>query len=386
MNKAIEACKKGVLSIMSMSKRSYLLRMLAASICVTALLTSCGASDASKASAEERAYDGFSVNNAARDLEESNEYYEETGEMTKDFKSPDAVKSGDKTPAEYEDKIIRTANLMIESSDAEKCYKTLADFATQNGGKEISVSKSTDTYSNYDYININAELKISPDKLNAFIALAEKTDKVTSSEITTNDVTQEYYDIKIRLETKKEALKNYYKLLKDAKTIEESLEVQRYITELTAEIESMEGMLKYYDSKVDLSTVHLTIRQQVRLHVGAEDDFEWDSLSFSDFITLIKNGFLTVVNFLWSLLLWIVIIIAALSPLLLIAGVIIFIIRRYRKKHPRKPKPSKKMNAAPNYMPVYYPPVQNNLPPTPPAQPVGDTPEKAESQKNQEKT
>ena len=86
---------------------------------------------------------------------------------------------------------------------------------------------------------------------------------MTSSEVTTNDVTQEYYDIKIRLETKKEALKNYYKLLKEAKTIQESLEVQRYITDLTAEIESMEGMLKYYDSKVDLSSIHLSIRQHI---------------------------------------------------------------------------------------------------------------------------
>ena len=375
-----EKNNKGVLSNMLKTNKKYILKMMAASALIISLMTSCGASDASKGSAEyERSFDGYSVN-------DSIQYNEDTEEFTEEAKTADLTKSGDKTSSEYEDKIIRTADIVIDSNDAEKCYNTLAEFAKQNGGREISVSKSTDTYSNYDYININAELKISPDKLNAFIALAEKTDKVTSSEITTNDVTQEYYDIKIRLETKKEALKNYYKLLKDAKTIEESLEVQRYITELTAEIESMEGMLKYYDSKVDLSTVHLTIRQQVRLHVGAEDDFEWDSLSFSDFITLIKNGFLTVVNFLWSLLLWIVIIIAALSPLLLIAGVIIFIIRRYRKKHPRKPKPSKKMNAAPNYMPVYYPPVQNNLPPTPPAQPVGDTPEKAESQKNQEKT
>ena len=257
----------------------------------------------------------------------------------------------------------------------------LAEFAKQNGGREISVSKSTDTYGSYDYININAELKIKPDKLDDFIALAEKTDKVTSSEVSTNDVTQEYYDIKIRLETKKEALKNYYKLLKDAKTIEESLEVQRYITDLTAEIESMEGMLKYYDSKVNLSSIHLTIRQQVKLHVGAEDDFEWDSLSFSDFITLIKNGFLTVVNFLWSLLLWIIIITIALSPLLLIAGIIIFIIRRHRKKHPKKPKPSKRTNTVPNYMPVYYPPIQGNVPQNAPVQPAKENTESADSEK-----
>ncbi len=357
------------------TNKKYILKMMAASALIISLMTSCGASDASKGSAEyERSFDGYSVN-------DSIQYNEDTEEFTEEAKTADLTKSGDKTSSEYEDKIIRTADIVIDSNDAEKCYNTLAEFAKQNGGREISVSKSTDTYGSYDYININAELKIKPDKLDDFIALAEKTDKVTSSEVSTNDVTQEYYDIKIRLETKKEALKNYYKLLKDAKTIEESLEVQRYITDLTAEIESMEGMLKYYDSKVNLSSIHLTIRQQVKLHVGAEDDFEWDSLSFSDFITLIKNGFLTVVNFLWSLLLWIIIITIALSPLLLIAGIIIFIIRRHRKKHPKKPKPSKRTNTVPNYMPVYYPPIHGNVPQNAPAQPAKENTESADSEK-----
>ena len=307
--------------------------MLAASALIMAMMTSCAASGDSKSAADyDRDFsESYSVNRSADSFDE--EAYELTDELkAEDSKSTDDKKNaGKKTTEEYEDKIIRTANITIDASDAQKCYDTLAAFAKQNGGREISVSKSSDTYGNYDYININAELKIKPEKLEEFIALAEKTDKVTSSEVSTNDVTQEYYDITIRLETKKEALKSYYKLLKEATTIEESLEVQRYIADLTAEIESMEGMLRYYDSKVDLSSIHLTIRQEVKLHAAAKDDFEWDSLSFKDFITLIKNGFLSVVNFLWSLLLWLIIIVIAISPILLIAGIVIFILSGKKK-------------------------------------------------------
>ena len=354
-------------------KRHPFLETLAASALILALMTSCASSGASKSSAD---YDGnyledYSINRSADSVErESEEISEDTVETV-------GQKSGEKPAKEYEDKIIRTANISIESKDAEKCYETLAAFAKENGGREISVSKSTSTYGNYDYININAELKIKPEKLSDFILLAEKNDKVTNSEISTNDVTQQYYDVKLRLETKKEALKSYYKLLKEASTIEEALEVQRYITDLTAEIESMEGMLKYYDSKVDLSTINLSIRQEVKLHVGAQDDFQWDSLSFSDFITLIKNGFLSVVNFLWSLLLWLIIIVIAVSPILLIAGLVIFIIRRYRKKHPKKPKVRRQNQPvmAPNYMPVYYPPSQGNVRQNAPAAPVPAAPQ-----------
>ncbi|MGN0474931.1 MAG: DUF4349 domain-containing protein [Acutalibacteraceae bacterium] len=238
---------------------------------------------------------------------------------------------------QYEDKIIRTADVYMESDDAQKCYDTLKKFAEDNGGREMNVSKNSDAYDDYSRITIIATLKINPDKLEEFIELAEKTDTVTSSSISSDDVTAEYYDIKIRLESKKKALENYYKLLEEAKTLQESLAIQQYITDLTAEIESMEGRLKYYDAKVDLSTIELTIVQSDKLPSVVEDNFEWYSLSFSDVLTLIKNGFLTVVNFLWSLLLWIIIIAAALSPILAIAGIVIFVVRRYRKKHP-KPK------------------------------------------------
>ena len=253
-------------------------------------------------------------------------------------------------PAGQEDKIIRTANITMESDDAQSCYDTLLAFARQNGGSELSVRKSHDNYGNYNYFNIDATLKITPDKLEDFIKLAEETDKVTNAEITSDDVTREYYDVKIRLESKKAALDNYYKLLKNAKNVSESLEVQRYITDLTAEIESMEGTLRYYDAKVDLSTINLSIQQRDKLPAQIEDEFHWDSLSMSDVGKLMKNGFLGMINFLWSLLLWILIAIVVLSPLALIGLVIFFIVRNHRKKHP---KVSKKNASYASSVPVY---------------------------------
>lgn len=311
-------------------------------ICLTA--SSCGASDKSSDSYNgSRSMEAIGYDDAY-DYEASYEAMESTSVAANGGKTTSDTVSAE----EYEDKIIRTANVQITSTDAQKCYSVLLQFAKENGGSEVSVTKNHDSYEHYDYFYIYATLKIAPDKLEDFIALAEKTDKVTSSEITSDDVTQDYYDIKLRLESKKKALKSYYKLLDEAKTIEETLEIQRYITDLTADIESMEGMLRYYDAKVDLSTINLTISQQEKVHTPVEDEFHWDSLSLSDVGTLIKNGFLGVINFLWSLLLWLIIAVAALSPILLIAGVVFFFVRRYRKKHPKAAKP------AAGYYPVNY--------------------------------
>lgn len=296
---------------------------IAAALVLTTAMTACGTSKSDS-------YIADSYGNAAMD--ESAEYSQSNAEIQD-------LSTGD--DAEYEDKIIRTATVYMESDDAQKCYDTLLKFAEENGGGELTVNKDSDSYENYSCVTITATLRISPGKLNEFIELAEKTDEVTSSSISADDVTSEYYDIKIRLESKKAALENYYDLLKKAESIQDSLEIQRYITDLTAEIESMEGKLKYYDNKTELSTIELTISESHKNISAVDDDFEWDSLSLSDVGTLIKNGFLSVVNFLWSLLLWIIIIAAALSPILLIAAAVIIIVHR-RKKHSKQVKTDQK--------------------------------------------
>ena len=319
--------------------KTWRIAAVAAALLMCLNAVSCGASSAegAKSSADGYINNGYSEVMEAGNAAENEAFYEEYDDAAVEDVSRSAAQSGEKSSDQMEDKIIRTANIDMESEDAEKCYQTLMKFAKENGGSEQNVSKSYESYGDYEYLNINATLKIAPDELEEFITLAEKTDKVTSSEISSDDVTREYYDVKLRLESKKEALKNYYKLLSEAKTIQESLEVQRYITDLTAEIESMEGTLKYYDSRVDLSTVYLNIRQRDK-NAEEIEDFHWDSLSFGDFCKLMKNGFLSVLNFLWSLLLWLIIAIVVLSPVLLIAGAVFFFIRRYRKKHPKAPK------------------------------------------------
>lgn len=314
-----------------MTKKMCKFAALAAAVMMCLSCASCSA--ASGASKE--SYDSsYAVS--------QNGYYEDAEYYDEDYSAAETAKTGSAdssaAAAEFEEKVIRTANIEMESDDAQKCYDTLLDFVKQNNGSELNVRKSHDSYGGYRYYNIESTLKIAPDKLEEFIELAEKTDKVTSTQISADDVTQEYYDIKLRLDAKKAALKKYYKLLDEAKTVEESLEVQRYITDLTAEIESMEGMLRYYDAKVDFSTIYLTIQQRDKLPAEIEDEFHWDSLSLSDVGTLMKNGFLGMLNFLWSLLLWILIAVVVLSPVALIAVGVFFLVRQCRKKQKERMK------------------------------------------------
>ncbi|MBQ9994151.1 MAG: DUF4349 domain-containing protein [Clostridia bacterium] len=246
-----------------------------------------------------------------------------------------AAQEGEEGEEEYEAKIIRNADISMEADDARECYSQLLDYAKSLGGYESSVSLDSYESETRTSIYLYAEIKLPPESLDDFVSKAGELGEITYYTTNSQEITEEYYDVKTRLETQEKALESYYALLEKAETMEEIISVQNRIDDLTEEIEALKGKLRLYDSKVDMSTVTLNISEYTTVQ-PSEKEFEWDSLDFASFCKLIKNGFLGVVNFLWSLLQWLLIIVIAGSPLILIAVVVLLVVRAYRKKHPVK--------------------------------------------------
>ncbi|GAO29646.1 hypothetical protein JCM15548_11858 [Geofilum rubicundum JCM 15548] len=65
--------------------------------------------------------------------------------------------------------------------------------------------------------------------------------------------------MEIRLDNKRNYLERYNDLLKQAKNVQEILEIEEKIRVLEEEIESTTGRLKYLSDLVDYSTLNLTI-------------------------------------------------------------------------------------------------------------------------------
>jgi len=240
---------------------------------------------------------------------------------------------GQVASAEFERKLIKTAKLDVEAPDAEGYYKTLAACAQELGGYESGYD-----ISNYEmYSVVNVTFKLPPEKLNDFVRFAGEGEGVTvvNSKMNTTDVTDDYYDVQSRLESKRRSLDQYYEIMKTAATIDEIVKLQSSVDRLTEEIESLEGKLKLWNSQVDMSTVTLYIRQN-NDPVKIRKEISWDSMSLDDMAYLTKSGFVTVVNGLVSMLKWIAIAVMVCSPLLAIAAVTLLIVflavRRAKRK------------------------------------------------------
>jgi hypothetical protein len=96
-------------------------------------------------------------------------------------------------------------------------------------------------------------------------ALASHVDNRT---IDTDDVTEEFIDVETRLATKKDLEKRYRELLAHASKVEELLSVERELSNVRSEIESMEGRLNYLKNQVALSTLVVTYYEEKNAEFG----------------------------------------------------------------------------------------------------------------------
>ena len=232
-------------------------------------------------------------------------------------------------------KVIKNGYLDLATDDVAKTYANILTFASNNDGYEYSHQMTV----NDSYTKIKAVLKIKPAKLEAIMSYMGDIAEVINSSTNSDDITDKYYDAQTRILTKKKMLDNYYNYLESAKSIDETLSLQKVIDQITEDIEALEGKLNLWDSLTDEATLTITISQKNDPQ-KPQKAVDWNALSWNDMGTLITNGFVTVMNVIVSIVQWFVIFLASVSPVLIIASIIIVIIKRKtifkKKKHGEK--------------------------------------------------
>ncbi len=240
--------------------------------------------------------------------------------------------AGDVDKLDANRKIIRNASLDMTVVDVTAVYESILAQAQSYGGYELSRQQSEQN----DYIFISAAIRIPPENLDAFIEFIKQAGKVININISTDDITENYYDTEIRLENMEKNLDKYYEYLEESRNIEDTIMVQNQINSLTMEIESLKGKLKLWDSQLSESTVALNIRQE-NDPVQVRKEVNWNALSLDDMSYLMTSGLKSVVNFLTGAGQWLLIILVAAAPIwvpLLI--IIILLVRRSRKRRKQR--------------------------------------------------
>ena len=239
--------------------------------------------------------------------------------------------SDSETAQESIRKIVKNLQLDIEVKDVEKAYEDILKNVTELCGYEFERNMTLSG----EYRVLDAVLKIPSEKLSKFSNEAEKAGNVVNNILRSEDITEQYFDAKIRIETLEKTLEKYYDFLKDAKNITEQLEITKKISDLTNEIETLKGRMNKWNNQVEYSTVNLYLRQDDD-PVSIKKEIQWNSVSLDDMWYLIKKGFIGVTSFIISALQWILIVVLSISVLLIPIAILLFIIWRKKRKNKQK--------------------------------------------------
>jgi len=150
--------------------------------------------------------------------------------------------------------IIKTGNLRFETQDLEASQKRIKELIRKYQG----YIQNDNSGKNYNEIYQNLTIRVPTQNFEKLVeGIASGVAYFDEKTISQRDVTEEFVDLNARLKAKRALENRYLELLEKAKTVKEMLEIEGELAQIREEIEAREGRLKYLQSQVSLSTIHL---------------------------------------------------------------------------------------------------------------------------------
>lgn len=229
------------------------------------------------------------------------------------------------TAAEATQRLIKTGTMSIVVDDINAAMPAITDYVKSIAGFTEMSSSSEDRLGNR-YGNMRVRVPV--DSFEPAMAhLRTVAVRVTNEQSEGQDVTEQYTDLEARLRNAKSQEEAYLAVLAKAKSVEEILSVQSYLSNVRYQIESLEGQLKFMDNRTSYSTISITLSEEATVKAPTKD--------FAPLVA-IKNAVQTLIAAFQGIaiaIIWTVIVgIGIALPIALIGWVIYRLIRRGKRR------------------------------------------------------
>ncbi len=165
----------------------------------------------------------------------------------------------DSPESAFEQKIIYTGQMEVDVEDVDETYDTVSKLVEEKGGY-ISESRFWEQFDGAQK-NLRLVLRVPAETFDNTLSQLTDLGRVVDQSTRGQDVTEQYYDLEVRLENKKRQEERYLEVLDMATTVEEILKVERELERIRGDIESMEGRFRYLKDQVSLATITLIARE-----------------------------------------------------------------------------------------------------------------------------
>ena len=180
----------------------------------------------------------------------------------KEYVSDSKAEVGSAIYENQSNKIIRTANLTIQTTEFDNAVAALNDLtARYNGYYETAEVSSGSIYDNYSHRSAYYVVRIPKEHFTSFRDGTDGIGHVYSLNESNQDVGEAYYDTEARLETLTVKRDRLLELMKKATEMKDIITLEDSLAEVQYQIDQHTSSLRKYDSLIGYSTFYIRLNE-----------------------------------------------------------------------------------------------------------------------------
>ena len=159
----------------------------------------------------------------------------------------------------WDRKIIRTATLQVTVKDVGSSVDRVRLLADQHGGYVFQ----SDSHVDGDYTIATITIQVPTQEFDRIMPELRKLDgqvkKITSENVTSSDVTEEYTDLNSQLRNLQATEARVIALQQKADKLEDILTLDQQLRQIQGDIERIQGRLNFLSNRSDMSSITVTL-------------------------------------------------------------------------------------------------------------------------------
>jgi hypothetical protein len=231
-------------------------------------------------------------------------------------------------PQPTERKIVRNADLQLESDTPDEVQRQITKIADDMKGYVVEATQSSSDVRANKRDTVTMTVRVPADKFDESLeAIRKAASRVIVETVKSDDVTEEFIDVEARLKAKKSLEAQFLEIMKRANSVDDALNVQSKLSDVRAEIEKIEGRLRFLQNQTSLSTIKIRVQTPAAFSNSSKGFF----YQLGDSV---GRGFDAALSFVLAFITFAI----AILPFLILVVLPIYLLIRYLLRRARKIK------------------------------------------------
>mgnify|MGYP000987956680 CR=1 FL=1 len=244
----------------------------------------------------------------------------DTGEAGKQSAAPQEEMLPQTT---MERKLIKNAELYLQVDDFDPAINSLKEHVVALDG--YITNETANAVDSRGTKRGSLQIRIPQYRFEDFLIGMNNFGKLKNSHIYSQDVTEEYIDVESRLKTMRTKEERLLNILNQSGNLSDILAVENELANTRAQLESLEGRMRYLNNQTEYSTVNITVEQVM---VSTQ---QVTTTGLQGVVERAKEAFIKAINNIFLGLGLSIVFISAAIPYLVVVGIFVAVVWGIRR-------------------------------------------------------